>query len=171
MAISSYWRHWNDFDLPNGQPFSGNRDDESMSAILDREELTAEVANLKDSQGRTPLIICLQEGSPYMVRYGHRLKSNTPPPPPFQFFTTHCGVRKSRRLQGNTFVSEGYSMNIENKRPLNSYACPDQSRDRTKLTNILHAKNIQSGSIFLGMGTVTVCLYSCQNGCKKGPFL
>ena len=39
-----------------------------MAAILDRDELTAEVANIKDRDGRTPLIICLQEGSPYMVR-------------------------------------------------------------------------------------------------------
>ena len=39
-----------------------------MSAILDRDELTTEVANIKDNDGRSPLIICLQEGSPYMVR-------------------------------------------------------------------------------------------------------
>ena len=79
-----------------------------MSAILDREELTAEVANLKDSQGRTPLIICLQEGSPYMVRYGHtEIKLS---PPLFNFSQLLLRCPEVAEVARNTFVSEGYSI-------------------------------------------------------------
>ena len=58
---------------------------------------------------------------------------------------------------------------IAHKRPLDSYACPDQSRwDRTKSTNISTCKN-QNWCNFLGRGRG--CLYIRQNGFKKGPFL
>ena len=56
------------------------------------------------------------------------------------------------------------------KRPLDSYACPDQSIwNKTKLTKkdyMLFSKLVLN---FLGKGTV--CLCSCKNSNQKGPFL
>ena len=48
--------------------FAIHKDEEAMAAILDREELTPEAANLKDKDGKTPMVTCLLEGSPYMAR-------------------------------------------------------------------------------------------------------
>jgi ankyrin repeat protein len=45
-----------------------HKDEENFRAFLDREELTSEVANLPDNDGRTPMVYCLTKGSPYMAR-------------------------------------------------------------------------------------------------------
>ena len=45
-----------------------NKDEENFRTILDREELTSEVANIPDNEGKTPMIYCLTKGSPYMAR-------------------------------------------------------------------------------------------------------
>ena len=45
-----------------------NRDEDAFRTLLDKDELTAEIANMTDSDGNTPLISCLLEGSPYMAR-------------------------------------------------------------------------------------------------------
>ena len=45
-----------------------NRDEDAFQTLLDKDELTAEIANMTDSDGNTPLIACLLEGSPYMAR-------------------------------------------------------------------------------------------------------
>ena len=45
-----------------------NRDEDSFRTLLDKDELTAEIANMTDAEGNTPLITCLLEGSPYMAR-------------------------------------------------------------------------------------------------------
>ena len=44
-----------------------NRDEEAFRILLDKEELTPEIANMPDTEGNTPLITCLLEGSPYMA--------------------------------------------------------------------------------------------------------
>ena len=44
-----------------------NRDEEAVRILLDKEELTTEIANMPDDKGNTPLITCLLEGSPYMA--------------------------------------------------------------------------------------------------------
>ena len=44
-----------------------NRDEDAFRILLDKEELTSEIANMPDSEGNTPLITCLLEGSPYMA--------------------------------------------------------------------------------------------------------
>ena len=45
-----------------------NRDEEAFRILLDKEELTPEIANMTDQEGNTPLIACLLGGSPYMAR-------------------------------------------------------------------------------------------------------
>ena len=45
-----------------------NRDEDAFRILLDKEELTTEIANMTDAEGNTPLITCLSEGSPYMAR-------------------------------------------------------------------------------------------------------
>lgn len=45
-----------------------NRDEENFRLLLDREELTEEVANIPDNEGQTPMIYCITKGSPYMAR-------------------------------------------------------------------------------------------------------
>ena len=44
-----------------------NRDEEAFNILLDKDELTSEIANMPDGDGNTPLITCLLEGSPYMA--------------------------------------------------------------------------------------------------------
>ena len=45
-----------------------HRDEQNFFSLLDRAELTPEVANLADAGGRAPLVTCLLHGSPYMAR-------------------------------------------------------------------------------------------------------
>lgn len=45
-----------------------NKDEENFRLLLDREELTEEVANIPDNEGQTPMIYCITKGSPYMAR-------------------------------------------------------------------------------------------------------
>ena len=45
-----------------------HRDEENFRNLLNREELTTEIANIADFEGKTPMIYCLTTGSPYMAR-------------------------------------------------------------------------------------------------------
>ena len=45
-----------------------HRDEQNFSVLLDHEELTVDIANVADSEGRSPLVTCLLHGSPYMAR-------------------------------------------------------------------------------------------------------
>ena len=45
-----------------------NKDVDAVGNLLDKDELTVEVANMPDQEGNSPLIACLLEGSPYMAR-------------------------------------------------------------------------------------------------------
>ncbi len=40
-----------------------NRDEENFRCLLDREELTADVANIPDKEGKTPMFYCLTKGA------------------------------------------------------------------------------------------------------------
>ena len=65
---------------------------------------------------------------------------------------------------GTSFVIHWY------KRPLDSYAYPDQTRGkRAKLTSILTCKKNQTTCYFLGKGAA--CFKSCLYRRKKSPFL
>ena len=44
-----------------------NKDEEAFNILLDKDELTSEIANMPDGDGNTPLITCLLQGSPYMA--------------------------------------------------------------------------------------------------------
>ena len=39
-----------------------HKDEENFRILLDREELTAKVANIPDKEGKTPMIYCLTKG-------------------------------------------------------------------------------------------------------------
>jgi len=45
-----------------------HRDEHNFGLLLDRPELTIDVANTFDNLGRTPLYDCLDVGSPFMAR-------------------------------------------------------------------------------------------------------
>ena len=45
-----------------------HRDEQNFFSLLDRQELTPEVANAADRDGKAPLVTCLLQGSPYMAR-------------------------------------------------------------------------------------------------------
>ena len=56
-----------------------------------------------------------------------------------------------------------------NKRPLDSYACPDQSKiNRTNQQTFLHAKNVQTWCNF--MGKCSVCVKSLTFLAQKALF-
>ena len=58
------------------------------------------------------------------------------------------------------------------KRPLDSYACPDQiNGKKTKLINILKCKKIYSYLLQFSGETHIVCAHNCYNSDQKAPFL
>ena len=40
-----------------------HKDEENFRILLDREELTVQVANIPDKEGKTPMIYCLTKGN------------------------------------------------------------------------------------------------------------
>ena len=44
-----------------------HKDEENFRILLDREELTAKVANIPDKEGKTPMIYCLTKGKSHMM--------------------------------------------------------------------------------------------------------
>ena len=73
-------------------------------------------------------------------------------------------------MQAFSFKNDFLSYVVSyDKRPLDSYACPDQSnRNRTNQQIFLHAKNIQNWCHF--MGKRTVCVQSLTFFAQKALF-
>ena len=81
-----------------------------------------------------------------------------------------CPVICKRVLYASSFnLYRLFRCYIINKRPLDSYACPDQSnRNRTNQQIFLNAKNIQNWCYF--MGKRTVCVQSLTFFAQKALF-